>query len=94
MRFMELSGMGTSTRKVALNLWGGSLPDREPANLVRALYAAENEGKTEPSGSQDMAGIVYPGVSRLDYDYAYEGGYFPVHAESNNDSQVATARAK
>ncbi|MGA2491211.1 MAG: hypothetical protein ABSF99_13670 [Anaerolineales bacterium] len=89
-RFMELSGMGTSTRKVAMNLWGGSLPDQEPARLVRELYAAENEGKIEPSGSQDMAGIIYPGVSRLDYDYAYEGGYFPVHVESCNDPQIAS----
>ncbi|MGB8215109.1 MAG: hypothetical protein WCE68_16290 [Anaerolineales bacterium] len=88
-RFMELSGMGTSTRKVAMNLWAGSLPDREPAQLVRELYAAENDGKPEPSGSQDMAGIIYPGVSRLDYDYTYAGGYFPVHVESCNDPQVA-----
>jgi hypothetical protein len=87
--FMELSGMGTSTRKVALNLWGESLPDQEPAKLVRELYMAENLGKPEPSGAQDMAGIIYPGVSRLDFDYRYEGGYFPVHVESNNDSVVA-----
>jgi hypothetical protein len=88
-RFMEFSGMGTSTRKVAMNLWGEGLPEREPAELVRELYAAENNGKPEPSGSQDMAGIIYPGVSRLDYDYAHEGGYFPIHVESNNDPKVA-----
>jgi hypothetical protein len=88
-RFMELSGMCTSTRKVAMNLWGGRLPDREPAELVRELYEAENKGKPEPSGSQDMAGIIYPGVSRLDYDYACEGGYFPVHVASCNDPQIA-----
>ena len=89
-RYMELSGMGTSTRKVAMNLWGGRLPDREPAGLIRELYKAENAGKTEPSGSQDMAGIIYPGVTRLDYDYAYEGGYFPVHVESCNNPQIAS----
>jgi hypothetical protein len=88
-RFMEFSGMGTSTRKVAMNLWGGGLPDRKPAELVRELYEAENIGKPEPSGSQDMAGIIYPGISRLDYDYACEGGYFPIHVESCNDPQVA-----
>jgi hypothetical protein len=88
-RFMEFSGMGTSTRKVALKLWGDTLPERDPAELVRELYAEENIGKAEPSGSQDMAGIVYPGVSRLDYDFTYEGGYFPVHVKSNNDPQVA-----
>jgi len=87
--FMDLSGMGTSTRKVALKLWGGRLPDQHPAELVRELYAAENTGKSEPSGSQDMAGIIYPGISRLDYDFTYEEGYFPVHVESCNDPEIA-----
>lgn len=36
-----------------------------------------------------MAGLIYPGINRLDYDYAYEGGYFPVHVESNNDPDIA-----
>ncbi len=88
-RFMELSGMGTSTRKVAYRLWGGTLPDRDPESLVRELYAAENQGKADPSGSQDMAGILYPGISRLDFDYRHEGGIFPVHVESCNDPGIA-----
>jgi hypothetical protein len=87
--FMERCGMGTSTRRVAMRTWGGRLPDRNPARLVRELYDAENHGVAEPSGSQDMAGIIYPGINRLDYDYACEGGYFPVHVESNNDPAVA-----
>jgi hypothetical protein len=87
--FMDRCGMGTSTRKVAIKLWQGRLPDGDPAELVRELYALENKGKSEPSGAQDMAGIIYPGVNRLDFDYAYEGGYFPVHVESNNDPDVA-----
>ena len=72
-----------------LELWGGELPRRDPAELVRELYRAENGGKAEPSGSQDMIGLIYPGVSRLDYDFEYEGGYFPVHIESNCDPAVA-----
>lgn len=88
-RFMEFSGMGTSSRNVAMSLWGGCLPDRDPAELVRELYQAENEGKAQPSGSQDMAGIVYPGVSRLDYDFACEGGYFPAHVETCSDPSIA-----
>ncbi len=88
-RFMEGSGMGTSSRKVAMDLWKGNLPDREPAQLIRELYGAENQGKSEPSGSQDMAGIVHAGVSCLDYDHAFEGGYFPVHVESCNDPGIA-----
>lgn len=88
-RFMDRCGMGTSTRKIALALWGQKLPDEDPEKLMRELYAAENAGQEEPSGSQDMAGIVYPGINRLDYDFAHEGGYFPVHVESNNDPGVA-----
>jgi hypothetical protein len=88
-RFMDRAGMATGTRAVALRLWGGSLPDREPAALVRELYHAENQGRPDPSGSQDMIGLIYPGVSRLDYDAQFEGGYFPRHIESNNDPQVA-----
>ncbi len=88
-RFMDRCGMGTSTRKVAAALWGNKLPDEDPAKLMRELYAVENAGQAEPSGSQDMAGIVYPGINRLDYDFAYEGGYFPVHVESNNDPDIA-----
>jgi len=88
MRFMDRCGMATSTRTVALKLWG-KLPDGDPARLVQELYEEENQGRPEPSGSQDMAGLIYPGVNRLDYDYTHEGGYFPVHVESNNDPDVA-----
>ncbi len=88
-RFMDRCGMGTSTRNVAAQLWGPVLPDRDPVALVRELYDAENAGKGEPSGSQDMAGLIYPGVSRLDYDCEVEGGYFPCRVESCNDPQVA-----
>src|SRR4030067_1186879 len=60
-RFMDRCGMGTSTRIVGMRLWNGALPAWDPAQLVRELYAAENKDKLEPSGSQDMAGIIYPG---------------------------------
>jgi hypothetical protein len=88
-RFMDRSGMGTSTRNVAMNLWGGNFPDRNLAELVRELYAEENKSQSEPSGSQDMIGIIYPGVSRLDFDFRHEGGIFPANIESNNDPNVA-----
>ena len=88
-RYMDRCGMATSTREAAWKLWNGKLPNRDPQELVRELYKAENKGKPEPSGSQDMAGLIYPGVNRLDYDYSFEGGYFPAHVESNNDPEVA-----
>ena len=88
-RFMDRAGMSTGTRKVATRLWNGRLPQGEPARLVRELYEEENRGLAEPSGSQDMIGLIYPGVSRLDFDAAHAGGIFPVHIESNNDPAVA-----
>jgi len=89
-RVMDRCGMSTSTRKIALQLWNGKFPSGPPPReLVRELYAAENKGVAEPSGSQDMAGLIYPGINRLDYDASHEGGYFPVHVESCNDPDVA-----
>ncbi len=87
--YMERSGMATGTRNVALKLWNGHLPDSDSAGLVRELYRAENAGKDEPSGSQDMVGLIYPGISRLDYDASHEGGYFPARIETCTDPVVA-----
>jgi len=86
---MDRAGMATGTRIVAMKMWNGSLPTGDPAKLVEELYTEENRGKSEPSGTQDMIGLIYPGVSRLDYDYTYRGGVFPKHIESNNDPAVA-----
>ena len=88
-RWMDRAGICGSTRSIALELWGGDVPDEDPEKLVRILYEAENKDNPEPSGSQDMIGIVYPGISRLDYDYEHEGGYFTKHVESCNDPEVA-----
>lgn len=88
-RFMERAGMATGTRRVAERLWPEGVPQGERMELVKRLYAAENEGAAEPSGSQDMIGLIYPGVSRLDYDATYEGGIFPRHIESNRDPAIA-----
>jgi len=89
-RYMDRCGMATGTRARAQTLWGDAWPaGRDPMELVRELYAAENEGLTEPSGSQDMCGLIFPGVSRLDYDVSVEGGWFPSHVESTRDPEVA-----
>jgi hypothetical protein len=87
--FMERAGICIGTRNIARKLWHGGLPPGDPEELVQQLYETENQGKAEPSGSQDMIGLVYPGVNRLDYDFAHRGGIFPRHIESNHDPQVA-----
>jgi hypothetical protein len=86
---MDRCGMGTSTRKVAQQLWDDQLPSGDRAELVRQLYQAENLGKAEPSGSQDMAGLIYPGINRLDYDFGIEGGIFPAQVESCQEPCIA-----
>jgi hypothetical protein len=88
-RFMDRAGMATGTRNVALKLWNGVLPQADPARLVRLLYAEENKNKPEPSGSQDMIGLIYPGVNRLDYDSKHEEGVFPRHIETRRDPEAA-----
>jgi hypothetical protein len=89
-RFLDRAGMATSTRAVALRLWGGRLPERDPAALVRELYAEENRDRGAPSGSQDMIGLIYPGISRLDFDWRHEGGVFPAHIEQSTDPAAAS----
>jgi hypothetical protein len=88
-RPMDRAGIASGTRAVAMKLWQGRLPKRPPAELVRELYEAENQGKAEPSGSQDMIGLIYPGINRLDYNFAVNGGVFPAHIEALNHARAA-----
>lgn len=88
-RVMDRAGCASGTRAIAMKLWKGRLPNRPPAELVRELYDAENKDKAEPSGSQDMIGLIYPGINRIDYDFAVHDGVFPAHIESLTDARVA-----
>src|SRR5579872_5747842 len=56
-RPMDRSGIASGTRAVAMKLWKGRVPNRPRNELVRELYAVENKGKADPSGSQDMIGL-------------------------------------
>jgi hypothetical protein len=85
LRYADRSGMATSTRKAIRRLWGDRLPDRPPEDLVREVYAAENDGRANPSGAQDMVGLLYPGISRMDFDPSVHGGVFPSRVESTED---------
>jgi hypothetical protein len=89
-RPMDRSGIAGGTRAIAMKLWGGRLPKRPQTELVRELYQVENAGKAEPSGSQDMVGLIYPGINRLDYDFGVEGGIFPSHIEFLNNVRHAS----
>lgn len=70
--FNERSGMATSTRNKAIDLWGPRLPAGDPEKLAKVLFCYDNPpGTTTISGSQDAVGIVYPGLARAHYAGEY-----------------------
>ncbi|MFZ5940808.1 MAG: adenylyltransferase/cytidyltransferase family protein [Bacteroidota bacterium] len=84
--FNERSGMATSTRKKAIELWNSHLPPEKPEKLARMLFRYDNEpGAREISGSQDAIGITMPGINRFFYD---KGQYWPTAFESIQDPIV------
>lgn len=85
MDFNDRSGLATSSRKVAVQLWGDRYPDGDPEQNARLLFGAENPpGKKYVSGSQDHLGLLMPGVSKL----YYNGGYWPEKIESCIDEDI------
>jgi len=77
--FNERSGMATSSRNIALELWGGKIPEGDPVRNAKLLFGAENPPFAKYiSGSQDQIGLLVPGISRL----YYTGGFWP--EELNN----------
>jgi cytidyltransferase-like protein len=83
--FNDRSGMATSTRKKAIELWHASIPEGDREKLARTLFCFENPpGTKEVSGSQDALGIVLPGLNKLQYG----GGYWPEHIVSVRDEEI------
>ena len=77
--FNDRSGMATSSRKIAMELWNGKIPEGNPIRNARLLFGAENPPNTKYiSGSQDHIGLLAPGINRL----YYEGDYWPAKIES------------
>lgn len=80
--FNERSGMASSTRRKAIDLWGTRMPSGSYEKLAKILFCYDNPpGTQEISGSQDAIGIVFPGVNKS----WYEGGYWPTKIESVQD---------
>ena len=72
--FNERSGMASSSRRRAIELWQTDLPGGDREKLAKMLFAFENPPGTQIfAGSQDSIGIVFPGLNRLDY----RGQYWP-----------------
>ena len=85
LEFNDRSGMASSTRRKAQELWGSSLPAGDKVQLGRILFSYENPpGTKEVSGSQDSLGIVLPGLNKL----LYNGEYWPERIESNVQDDI------
>lgn len=73
--FNDRSGMSSSTRKKAIQLWQTDIPEGDNELLAKTLFSFENPPGTKyVSGSQDSIGIVMPGVNKLEYE---SGQYWP-----------------
>ncbi len=80
--FNERSGMATSTRRVAVELWGTQLPVDHLERTAKILFCCDNPPGTQYiSGAQDAIGIVYPGLAKSHY----VGEYWPDRIEHVRD---------
>jgi hypothetical protein len=85
MDFNDRSGLATSSRKVAIQLWGDRYPDGDHKINAKLLFGAENPpGTRYVSGSQDHIGLLYPGINRL----FYNGGYWPEKIDSETAGEI------
>lgn len=83
--FNDRSGMATSSRKKAIELWQTDLPEGDPEQIAKLVFSYENPpGTTYVSGSQDAIGITYPGLNRL----FYQGDYWPSMIENLFDHTI------
>ena len=84
--FNDRSGMSSSTRMKAIDLWQTDIPPGDREKLAKTLFCVENPpGSKYISGSQDAIGIVFPGVNRLDYE---KEAYWPSHIENITDDGI------
>lgn len=83
--FNDRSGMSTSTRKKAIELWQTDVPEGSGEHLAKILFSYENfPGEEYISGSQDALGIVLPGLNRL----CYEGDFWPSQIQKNTSEEI------
>jgi cytidyltransferase-like protein len=83
--FNERSGMASSTRRKAVELWHTDIPSGNREILSKILFSFENPPGTDTiAGSQDSIGIVMPGLNKLDYS----GEYWPARISSVYDETI------
>jgi cytidyltransferase-like protein len=78
--FNDRSGMATSSRNKAIEIWQGQIPLGDRKELARMLFCMENPpGSEHISGAQDQLGLLLPGLNKLNFN----NGYWPVSIESD-----------
>lgn len=83
--FNDRSGMATSSRKKAIELWQTDIPEGNREKLARTLFCFENPPGTKyVSGSQDSLGIVMPALNR----YFYDNDYWPSNIETVDNDEI------
>jgi galactokinase/mevalonate kinase-like predicted kinase len=83
--FNERSGMASSTRRKAIELWHSDIPAGNKEQLAKILFSYENPPGTKViAGSQDAIGIVMPGLNKIDYN----GCYWPVKITTVDDEDI------
>lgn len=84
--FNNRSGMASSTRNKAIELWKAQLPEGDPIQLSKILFSYENPpGTLNVAGSQDALGIVMP---CLNYYHYSKDSYWPSEIKSIEDESV------
>ena len=85
LEFNDKSGMATSSRKKAIELWQNQIPAGNREQLAKLIFCIENPPGTKTvSGSQDQLGILLPGLNKLNYD----NGYWPASIDSITDDET------
>ena len=83
--FNERSGMASSTRRKAIELWQTDIPPGNKEKLAKILFSYENPpGTNVVAGSQDSIGIVMPGLNKLNYT----GNYWPEKIISIHNEKI------
>lgn len=84
--FNNRSGMSTSSRMKAIELWQTDIPEGDKVKLAKTLFCYENPPGTKyVSGSQDSLGIVLPGLNKLFYE---KEEYWPSKIETIIDEEI------
>ena len=83
--FNERSGMASSTRRKAIEIWHTDVPPGNREQIARMLFCFENPpGTNMIAGSQDPIGIVFPGLNKIDYT----GDFWPAKITSVHDEDI------